>query len=183
MNMNFLKLTKNKLITVVFSVVLLCVVNDKKAAAQVTQTFTTSGTWVCPAGVTSATVECWGAGGSGATMTSNGSGAGGGGGAYSASTLSVIPGTTYSYTIGAGSSSTAAGGDTWFQSATTIMAKGGNSPASNSSSGAAGGAASAGYGTIKYSGGNGKSGNTIGTGYGGGGGSSAGRAGAGSAPR
>ncbi|MBV9962006.1 MAG: T9SS type A sorting domain-containing protein [Parafilimonas sp.] len=174
--MNFLKLTKNKLITVVFSVVLLCVVNDKKAAAQVTQTFTTSGTWVCPAGVTSATVECWGAGGSGATMTSNGSGAGGGGGAYSASTLSVIPGTTYSYTIGAGSSSTAAGGDTWFQSATTIMAKGGNSPASNSSSGAAGGAASAGYGTIKYSGGNGKSGNTIGTGYGGGGGSSAGSA-------
>ncbi|HPF00186.1 MAG TPA: hypothetical protein PKY63_05930, partial [Bacteroidales bacterium] len=30
-----------------------------------TTTFTTSGTWTCPAGVTSVTVECWGGGGGG----------------------------------------------------------------------------------------------------------------------
>ncbi|WP_276978361.1 hypothetical protein, partial [Flavobacterium filum] len=35
--------------------------------AQVTETFTTTGngSWVCPPGVTSITVECWGAGGGG----------------------------------------------------------------------------------------------------------------------
>jgi len=166
----------NKKMTIVFIVILLCLVNIENGLSQVTQTFAVSGTWVCPAGVTSVTVECWGAGGAGSTMTLNGVGGGGGGGAYSQKIITVSPGTSYTYTVGAGSSSSSAGGDSWFQSATTVMAKGGSSGANNSATGATGGLSSAGFGTTKYNGGNGKTGNTSGTNYGGGGGSSAGAA-------
>ena len=172
--MNFFRFTNSKQITVIFSVILFCLVKDENGFGQVTQTFATSGTWTCPAGVTSIKVECWGGGGAGATMISSGSGGGGGGGAYSSSTIAVTPGNTYTYTVGAGSGSSTAGGDSWFQSATTVMAKGGNSVAGNSSTGGTGGAASAGFGTLKYNGGSGRNGNTSGTDYGGGGGSSAG---------
>ena len=41
--------------------------------------FYTSGTWTCPAGVTSIDIECYGGGGGGDIFA----GAGGGGGAYS----------------------------------------------------------------------------------------------------
>ena len=37
----------------------------QKAAAATTVTFTTSGSWTAPAGVTSITVEVWGGGGRG----------------------------------------------------------------------------------------------------------------------
>ena len=64
--------------------------------------FTTPGTfsWVCPAGVTSIIVECWGGGGG--TRSDNGNArGGGGGGAYARSTFSVTPGITYNITVGA----------------------------------------------------------------------------------
>src|SRR5262245_59002301 len=58
-----------------------------QAVAQTSDSFTTPGTtsWTCPPNVFSATVECWGGGGSGGAginggSTVNGSGAGGGGG-------------------------------------------------------------------------------------------------------
>lgn len=151
------------------------------------QTYTTPGrkTFTVPAGVTSITVECWGAGGSGGTRSSDGAGGGGGGGAYSLQVISVVPGTSYSYTVGAGAANTSssAGGDSYFQNAaqttTFVLAKGGNSVASNSATRATGGSASAGTGSIKYNGGDGKNGNTSGTDYGGGGGSSAGTGGSG----
>jgi hypothetical protein len=63
-------------------------------------TFTSSGTFIVPEGVTSITVELIGAGGNGA---SNGGG-GGGGGAYARGTFSVTPGTSYSMVIGEGGS-------------------------------------------------------------------------------
>lgn len=44
------------------------------------ESFYTSSSWTCPVGVSSITVECWGAGGSGAG-DANAAGAGGGGGA------------------------------------------------------------------------------------------------------
>jgi hypothetical protein len=44
------------------------------------QTDTVDGTWTCPVGVTSVTVEVWGAGGGGGSTTSNNSSGGGGGG-------------------------------------------------------------------------------------------------------
>lgn len=138
------------------------------------QTFTTSGSVTIPAGVTSVTVEGWGGGGKGATTTSNNTqGGGGGGGAYSRSVLAVTP-ITYNYTVGAGSTTTSPGGDTWFNNASTILAKGGNSVANNTAAGASGGLSSAGIGDTKYSGGNGANGIGGGTKEGGGGGSSAG---------
>jgi glycine rich protein len=67
-----------------------------------------SGTWECPAGVTSIHVECWGGGGGGGGGTRfsgtsySGSGGGGGGEYASENALAVTPGHIYSYTVGAG---------------------------------------------------------------------------------
>jgi parallel beta-helix repeat protein len=130
--------------------------------------------WIVPVGVTSITVEVWGGGGRGGSI-SGGFGesvaGGGGGGGYSSKTITVVPGTSYSYTVGSGSSSTSPGGDSYFINTATLLAKGGSS--STGSSGASGGAAASGVGDTKYSGGTGAGGST-GSNYGGGGGSSAG---------
>lgn len=141
---------------------------------QSSQTFNASGTFTVPSGVTSLTVECWGGGGRGGTRTTNGVGGGGGGGGYSRSVIAVTPGAPYSVNVGAGSTSTAAGGDSWFGSTSTVMAKGGTSSQNNSATAGTGGLASQGVGTVKFSGGDGRVGNTSGTDFGGGGGSSAG---------
>ncbi len=153
-----------------FSLLLLAQVSIGQA---ISQSFTSSGTYTIPAGVTSITVEVWGGGGKGGTRTSSGACAGGGGGAYARSVITVVPGTSYSYTVGAGATTTAAGGDTWFSTNTTILAKGGSSVADNATTGAAGGLASASIGTYVFNGGNGS--NSLAT-AGGGGGSSAGNA-------
>ncbi|MBS1936613.1 MAG: proprotein convertase P-domain-containing protein [Bacteroidetes bacterium] len=142
-------------------------------------TFVTNGTFTPPAGVTKVVVECWGGGGSGGTRTSNGQGGGGGGGAYVRSSLSVTPLTSYTVNVGAGSSSSAPGGDSWFGTASTVMAKGGNSSADNSATGATGGTAAASIGTFKYDGATGANGGSFIVSWGGGGGSSAGFAAAG----
>lgn len=135
-------------------------------------TTTGSGEFIVPDGVTSITVEVWGAGGRGGSRTS-GSNAygGGGGGAYSRSIISVTPGQTFNYFVGAGSNSTANGGDTWFGSSTTLMAKGGASVPNNAAAGALGGDASLGFGEVKFSGGDGA--NRVNSTTAGGGGSSA----------
>jgi len=142
------------------------------------QGITSSTTFTPPCGVTSVTVEAWGGGGAGSTLTSGTLGAGGGGGAYSKSTLTVIPGTVYTETVGQGGSSGIDGGDTWFGLGTTktILAKGGSSATANSNTAGAGGLLSSSTGDSKFSGGNGAIGTT---GYSGGGGSSAGTAAAG----
>ena len=154
--------------------------------AQTTQTFTSTGTWTCPAGVTTIQVEAWGAGGGGGgnTSTSDGSG-GGGGGAYSKSTtISVTPGTTYTVTVGTGGIGSTlngtSGGDSWFNTTATLMAKGGNGGIAGTlvsgAAGGTGGAAASGVGTTKFSGGDGGYGRSSSTGKGGPGGSSAGTA-------
>ncbi|MCB0790174.1 MAG: proprotein convertase P-domain-containing protein [Flavobacteriales bacterium] len=154
--------------------VLVCALGTK-AAAQTTETFTSTGVFTAPPGVTQVTVECWGGGGRGGSRNSNGNGGGGGGGgAYARSVLTVVPGNNYTVTVGAGSTSnTAAGGDSWFGTNTTILAKGGSTVALNSSTGAAGGTAAASIGTVKFNGGTGA---TVTGSNGGGGGSSAGTA-------
>jgi len=102
-----------------------------------TQIFTTAGatTWTCPAGVTSVVVRgaCGGGGGGGgagsALNSVQQSGGGGGGGArVHLAVRTVIPGTTYSLTIGAGGN----GGT-------------GGSTGSNGNPGSAGGATSAAF--------------------------------------
>lgn len=76
-------------------------------------TFTSSGNWTVPEGVTQITVEVWGGGGVGgkggrAGNSSNRSGGGGGGGgAYKIqSSIPVISGTTYTITVGTGGTNT-----------------------------------------------------------------------------
>ena len=72
---------------------------------QTTETFSSSTTWKCPPGVISVTVESWGGGGGGGGSKNNGdnAGAGGGGGAYTiATSITVVPGTTYNIIVGKG---------------------------------------------------------------------------------
>ena len=141
--------------------------------SQTTQTYSTSGTFTVPGGVTSLTVEAWGGGGKGGKKTSGNSAyGGGGGGAYAKKLITVTPGTTYTVSVGIGSISqtTTAASDSWFDNNTLILAKGGNSVSDNSTTGAAGGLSSSCIGDVRFSGGNGANGAT----NGGGGGSSAG---------
>ncbi|WP_396171621.1 choice-of-anchor D domain-containing protein [Flavobacterium sp.] len=142
--------------------------------SQTTVTLSTGTSWTVPAGVTSITVEAWGGGGKGGTRTTNGNGGGGGGGAYAKKIITVTAGNSYNYSVGAGSTTTSAGGDSWFLDNTTVLAKGGNSVANNSASGASGGAGnptSIGDAGFVFAGGNGATGSAA---FGGGGGSSAG---------
>ena len=64
----------------------------------ITVKFTSSGTWVCPEGVTEITYLAVAGGGGGGDRH----GGGGGGGGYLEGTSNVIPGITYSITVGAG---------------------------------------------------------------------------------
>jgi hypothetical protein len=99
--------------------------------------FTTSTTWTCPAGVTSISVDAYGAGGGGGYGggANKDGGGGGGGGAFNRNTsIAVNPGTTYTITIGlagaAGTLTTPNGGlggtTTATFGAVTISANGGN---------------------------------------------------------
>lgn len=142
-----------------------------------TQTVAGNYNLTIPSGITSMTVEAWGAGGGGSSgYYGNKGGAGGGGGEYRSSSLTVTPGATYSYTVGAGGNGGAGGGtnsgtngtDTTFNT-TTIIAKAGTAGTTS----VAGSGGSGGTGVTGYSGGNGF---LVGSGVnsGGGGGSSAG---------
>ena len=169
---------KTKLILPILTL-LVTLVGASTASATITTNFTSAGTftWTAPAGVTAVTVQTWGGGGKGGTRTTTYTGGGGGGGAYSIkNSVSVTPGTGYTVVVGAGATTTAAGGDSYFINTSTVLAKGGSSVANNTTTGAAGGVASSGVGDTKYSGGTGANANNTGSTYGGGGGSSAGTA-------
>jgi hypothetical protein len=104
-------------------------------------------TFVVPDGVYTITVECWGAGGAGGGSTSDRSGgSGGGGGAYVMGDLTVNPGDTITYTVGAAGVGSlgadgSAGGDTEFL---TLIAGGGKGGAANKGAAGSGGIASGG---------------------------------------
>lgn len=148
------------------------------------QTFTSSGTFTVPQGVTSIIVECWGAGGAGGgTKNNNAKGGGGGaGGAYAKKTLSVTPNTVYTVTVGgttAGTTSAGAkGSPSWFGTTGTVYAEGGAGGAAPNGGTAAGGtgSASGSIGDIVFAGGNGADGTAT---FSGGGGGGAGSSGAG----
>lgn len=132
-----------------------------------TQTYTAAGAaqWLCPAGVTSVTVEVWGGGGGGGY---DGGGAGGGG-AYASAVLTVVPGAIYILQVGAAgqpgsqSQNSTAGGSSAFYGQSATVSAGGGARGTRTTAGAAG------AGT--YSGGAGGTGIT---GFAGGGGGSSG---------
>ncbi len=126
--------------------------------------FTSTGSqqWTVPAGVTSITVDVWGAGGGGGRRrSSDGASGGGGGGAFSRSILSVTPGTTLTIFVGSGGGSDTDGQNSWvsttaFESGAIILAEGGISPGINNNNGARGGRAANGiFNQIGFDGGNG----------------------------
>ena len=67
-----------------------------------TATFSSSGTFTIPAGVTSLTVQAWGGGGCSGNNTDGRGRGGGGGGAYTGGTIAVTPGAVLNITVGAG---------------------------------------------------------------------------------
>lgn len=66
------------------------------------QVFTSSGTWTCPAGVTKVKATVVGGGQGGSINLNFGSGAGGTNGGLAVGVYTVVPGTTYSITVGTG---------------------------------------------------------------------------------
>jgi hypothetical protein len=147
------------------------------AQAQVTDTYTASGTWLCPPGVVSVTVECWGGGGAGGGTSANSQdgGGGGAGGTYVQKVVAVVPGNTYTVTVGKGgagaNSAGVTGGASWFSTAGTVYAQGGaggDAPNGGTANGGLG-SITLSIGTIRYAGGNGANGNNTLSGGGGGG--------------
>ena len=146
-----------KLLAICFSLILL-LMNAHNVKGQTSQTFTATGSFTVPAGVTSITVECWGAGGGGggASTTNPCAGGGGGGGSYARSIISVTPGNSYTVTVGTAGTAGAAGatggtgGYSWFYSSSTILAAGGAGGVgvtTGSGSGGSGGLTSSSIGT------------------------------------
>ncbi|MES2588159.1 MAG: GEVED domain-containing protein [Bacteroidota bacterium] len=122
----------NKKFSLVFrSIILLFITfSSFNSFSQIVKTFNTTGngTWTAPCGVTSITLECWGAGGGGASATGNTSAGGGGsGGGYIKATYTVVPGTTYNLFVGTGGSGNSGqdGTATWFDNNTLVLAVGG----------------------------------------------------------
>jgi hypothetical protein len=101
------------ILSLFYSICFLLIGANLSWGQNVATSMTTSGTWTCPAGVTSVQVEAWGGGGGGAGASSSTNlytGGGGAGGNYARNTsVTVVPGTVYTVTVGAGG---AAGGNT-----------------------------------------------------------------------
>ena len=166
-----------------------------QAANTVSVPFIISGTWLCPAGVTSVQVECWGGGGAGGTavrpVATTATGGGGAGGAYAKlNSFAVTPGNTYTVTVGAGGVSVSTdtqkvpGGDSWFNNSSTVLAKGGQGGETvNANPGRFGvggtGTTTGSIGDVLFAGGNGATSTTAN--FGGAGGGSAGTGSAGTA--
>ena len=96
-------------------------------------TITTSGTWTCPTGINTIKVEAWGGGGGGGGTILAGFAGGGAGGSYVINdSVTVVPATSYTVTVGAGGALTGNGGangnnggNTTFGSTTPVIANGG----------------------------------------------------------
>jgi hypothetical protein len=145
----------------------------------------TNQSWTVPADFTSTnTVHVIGGGGGGDPGGATGAGGGGGGGAYShALNLSLSPGASVTYRVGAGGAAATTGGDTFFNrtagtantcaDTNSVCAKGGIG--ATSATGAAGGTAAASFPAANaLSGGNGGNGGSAANDGGGGGGGAAG---------
>jgi hypothetical protein len=144
--------------------------NSGTANQVVYQTPGTS-TFTVPTGVTSVTVQAWGAGGSGGNGSSGtGSGGGGGGGGFARATLTVTPGESLTINVGSGGTKAVAASDGGYgggfsavlRSATYLVQAGGGGGGGGAQGTSAGGAGGAGGGATAVNG-------TAGTGTTGGG--------------
>ena len=93
-------------------------------------TFSTPGTysWIAPPGITNICVEAWGGGGKGGNAnTVTYGGGGGGGGAYGYDCFTVVPGASYSLTVGGSGQASSLG--------TLILANGGTNGSYSGGSG------------------------------------------------
>ena len=166
-------------------VMLLLLLSNSNLNAQTTVPFNATGTWYCPAGVSTVQVECWAGGGAGGGATgAPAAGGGGAGGSYVKNTsIAVTAGTTYTVTVGTGGIggliAGPKGGDSWFNTTSTIRAIGGNGGALGNVSNVSAAGAAITTGNVgatapfSYYGGSGGTGGAGGA-SGGGGGSSAG---------
>jgi hypothetical protein len=165
---NKVRLNAKKWFAVYIRVFSLCILFflTKDVYSQITQTYNSSGSFTVPNGVSSLTVECWGAGGGGGGSSSSGNGgSGGGGGGYTTGVVSVTAGQVITFTVGTGGTAgAAAGGDGGSgSSATTFLtlrANAGTGGGGNQRAAGTGGTASG--GTTNISGDNGSSGGNSG---------------------
>lgn len=133
--------------------------------------FTSSTDWTAPGGVNSVTYLVVGGGGGGGGVL----GGGGGGGGVRTGTLSVVPGNTYTVTVGAGGAIWTIGGDSTFSTITSLGGGRGGRNGAGSAGGSGGGGSNggaAGAGTAGQ-GNNGGIGVSAPSGAGGGGGAGA----------
>jgi hypothetical protein len=145
--------------------------HPSRAHAQ-TDTFTTSGSWTVPAGVSSAVFEAWGGGGAGGAGSTNGTGGGGGaGGQYAKTTLTGLVSSnaypvTVSTTTAGGAGNGSAGGDSGVTSPSSsqvVLAKGGAGGATTNGSlfpSGGFGSTTGGVGDFVFAGGSGSGGST-----------------------
>lgn len=121
-----------------------------------------AGNVTVPSWATHAEIHVVGGGGGGSGATASKSGGGGGAGGYAFGVVSVTPGATISYGVGAGGAGGAAGGnggnggDSWFG---TVSATGGGGANSTSSAGGPGGTAA--NGPRNFTGGLGNDGSAV----------------------
>jgi hypothetical protein len=162
----------------VCSFVIANLARSSKVEAQ-TDTFTSSGTWSVPVGITSATFEAIGAGGGGGSASgANQGGGGGGGGAYSSGVFTVSNGQSYTVTVATAPAGGASGGDgtnggdsaVILSGVDKVRAQGGRAGlgTNNGGIGKSGGSAASGVGTVLYGGGSGADGSSTASGSGGG---------------
>lgn len=132
------------------------------------QLFTSSGSWTCPAGVTSVWLTgCGGGGGAAGSFSTSPGGGGGGAAAVIKTQKTVVPGTAYTVTIGAGgtggtgsAANGTAGGTTSFGALLSLAGGGGgngNGGAGGAAGGAGGGAGAGGSSSAANAGGGGGS--------------------------
>jgi hypothetical protein len=142
------------------------------------QTFTSSGTWTRPSGITKVMVEVQGGGSSGSTSNSSEDNAGGAGGGYARKLIDVSSISSATITVGTGGAGVvgnairngnAGGNSSWSDGTNTVTGNGGVAPDNTHDQHTAGGTATG--GDLNISGGTGGSRNlhnASGSGYNGG---------------
>jgi Fe-S cluster assembly iron-binding protein IscA len=161
-----LSLKPSKAIRLLLMVLFICLFGNKTFAQTIDILNPGETSWTVPCGITSITVEVWGAGGAGGGSSANNvKGCGGGaGGSYAKSIISVSSNQVIPYSVGSGANGTTTSGvsgeGSWFLNTNTVYAQGGAGGAAPNGSTANGGngSISSSFGSILSVGQNGQNG-------------------------